>query len=705
MLLWLFTVVGLLSFYNGFFPSKDVITGINDVKADMPAQFDKLVFVVIDALRSDLIFGKSSNFKFLHSLVNSGNCIPLTGFSNPPTVTLPRLKGLTTGGTPNFLDAVLNIAETDNADSLGDTWINQLKNNDKRIHMYGDDTWLSLFPTSFDKFEGVSSFFVSDYTQVDLNVTRHLEPELENADWDALILHYLGLDHIGHKGGPLSPLMGPKQTEMDAVIRKIYESMGENTLLVVTGDHGMNEIGNHGGSSAGETSAGLAFISKRKLGSGLECPINGDGFTFYSMRPQVDIVPTISLLMGVPVPQNSLGIPIKELIPEEHWDSTLEYMCSHLQAANCDLATLKSIQETRMEASTEYKLPWLCTGLGIMAVVVIASFFQWIKCDLSNSFKLVWLLVVTLYAASMFGSSTVEEEHQFWYWGFGGLVGFCILKGYGTIYSWSIIMIGFRLMRAWKVAGQKWIGPDSYDISLYVKNHNKVRVALTLLQYAVLFYKTSFVEKPAVMSSLILKLNMEVLSGEMTLPFEFFASDHTIVLARSTFAVVGLGALLGHYRSALEVLLVTQTRMANIPLFLIFGLISSQMGSFGALEPLARLFLQYSSFFATGGSNSLASVDLSNAYNGITSYNIPLVAVLTFLSNWAGPLYWTTTCPPSSRASLSWFYTLATFSISLACFILREHLFVWTVFSPKLLYAGVWLVMQFGVQNVTWLFN
>jgi len=37
---------------------------------------------------------------------------------------------------------------------------------------------------------------------VDNNVTRHVADELKNDDWNTLVLHYLGLDHIGHKGGP-----------------------------------------------------------------------------------------------------------------------------------------------------------------------------------------------------------------------------------------------------------------------------------------------------------------------------------------------------------------------------------------------------------------------------------------------------------------------------------------------------------------------
>jgi hypothetical protein len=43
---------------------------------------------------------------------------------------------------------------------------------------------------------------LQDFTEVDHNVTRHVPTELAQGDWSALIMHYLGLDHIGHKAGP-----------------------------------------------------------------------------------------------------------------------------------------------------------------------------------------------------------------------------------------------------------------------------------------------------------------------------------------------------------------------------------------------------------------------------------------------------------------------------------------------------------------------
>lgn len=47
-------------------------------------------------------------------------------------------------------------------------------------------------------------------------------------DWDVMILHYLGLDHVGHGPGPYSPLMRPKQQEMDKIIEKIHKKLIEN---------------------------------------------------------------------------------------------------------------------------------------------------------------------------------------------------------------------------------------------------------------------------------------------------------------------------------------------------------------------------------------------------------------------------------------------------------------------------------------------
>lgn len=165
-------------------------------------------------------------------------------------------------------------------------------------------------------------------------------------------------------------------------------------------------------------------------------------------------------------------------------------------------------------------------------------------------------------------------------------------------------------------------------------------------------------------------------------------------------------------------LLITQSRATNIPLLLIFE------AQFYLLENLelslietttTSLLLQHLSFFAFGGSNAISSVDLSSAYNGVSGYNILAVGILTFVSNWTGPIFWTSATNilllrlhkqgqrdvlQQHIALLSVFVLCSLFFVMAACTVLRTHLFIWTVFSPKYLYTMAWSLGQHLCVNV-----
>jgi ethanolaminephosphotransferase len=97
------------------------------------------------------------------SLISSGAAIPFTAHATSPTITMPRIKAITTGSIPSFLDVILNFAESDTSSTLAtqDTWLAQMRQKDGKMVMYGDDTWLKLFPNTFDRADGTSSFFVA----------------------------------------------------------------------------------------------------------------------------------------------------------------------------------------------------------------------------------------------------------------------------------------------------------------------------------------------------------------------------------------------------------------------------------------------------------------------------------------------------------------------------------------------------------------
>ena len=168
-------------------------------------------------------------------------------------------------------------------------------------------------------------------------------------------------------------------------------------------------------------------------------------------------------------------------------------------------------------------------------------------------------------------------------------------------------------------------------------------------------------------------------------------------------------------------LAMTQSRATNIPLFLLFSLQNRFLSSLDlSLVEISTssLLLSFASFFAFGGSNAISSVDLSSAYNGVAGFNVVVVGVLTFVSNWAAPIYWVFAAnvlllrkqrSDGGRennvflqhvALLAVFTTFSVTSVMAACTALRTHLFIWTVFSPKYLYCMAWALGQHLVVHI-----
>lgn len=297
-----------------------------------PKTFERAVVVIIDALRYDFTVPVEDDaefhnaFPFLYeTAVKSPNNAFLRPFiADPPTTTLQRLKGLTTGTLPTFIDMGSNFAGTAIEE---DNLLLQLRDAGKKIVHLGDDTWDALFPDYFEAniSRAYDSFNVWDLHSVDNGVLEHIFPLVKperKGEWDLLIGHLLGVDHAGHRYGPAHAAMTAKLRQMDEFIRNLAAEIDEDTVLIVMGDHGMDPKGDHGGESEDEIEAALWMYSKK--------PVFGrtqPGFvtppSTAKERPanQIDLVPTLALLMGIPIPYNNLGAPIEEAFAGKKGDA------------------------------------------------------------------------------------------------------------------------------------------------------------------------------------------------------------------------------------------------------------------------------------------------------------------------------------------------------------------------------------------------
>ncbi|CAB3231757.1 unnamed protein product [Arctia plantaginis] len=342
-------LMALVLFLYGFFPLKyhsgklshldDLPNFIDGISIDGHQVYNSgentVVLMVIDGLRYDFLTEEYMPYAG-QLLKNKSACIYISR-AEPPTVTMPRIKSperkkekaqwrrtinfwrdifaMMTGSVSTFADVALNFG----APAVrGDSVLRVANSRGRKSIMYGDDTWLRLFPGLWTEYDGTTSFFVTDYTEVDNNVTRHLDKVLtpdenKKPTFDFLVLHYLGLDHIGHLEGARSSKIKPKLLEMDEVVKKIFMAMQKwdrNGVLLVCGDHGMRDAGGHGGSSPSEVLVPL-LVAKS---SDFSCPHPlGPGPTV----AQVDVAPTISWLLGGPPPGDSVGRILPALLPQD----------------------------------------------------------------------------------------------------------------------------------------------------------------------------------------------------------------------------------------------------------------------------------------------------------------------------------------------------------------------------------------------------
>jgi len=302
-----------------------------------PPAYERVVLVVVDALRYDMVVpppgGASKMPRLLAIHQKASDASHLARFvADPPTTTMQRLKGIFTGSLPTFLDVGNAFSATHVTE---DSLFRQLSASGRRVAFVGDDTWQSLFPEYLHQAWPYPSMNVHDLHTVDQGVWQHLPLLLgapqrgQSAGWEVLVAHTLGVDHAGHTHAVRSPEMDAKLDETDARVTEAVEAAlalaapggpHERTLMVVMGDHGQTLNGDHGGGTPEETDTVLLALNLGRLHRATSGTPTGSGAAAGTAAeesrgelgeappmPQLSLLPTLSLLMGLPIPYGSIG--------------------------------------------------------------------------------------------------------------------------------------------------------------------------------------------------------------------------------------------------------------------------------------------------------------------------------------------------------------------------------------------------------------
>lgn len=118
-------------------------------------------------------------------------------------------------------------------------------------------------------------------------------------DPDFLLYHSMGIDFWGHRKGAGSPEYESAIANADSILSPLMEVWRkEGYQVVITADHGMNVLGNHGGTDTAQRDVPLYIFS-----DAVKC-----GRFEEEYISQLCVAPLLCRLLGIPPAENMVGL-------------------------------------------------------------------------------------------------------------------------------------------------------------------------------------------------------------------------------------------------------------------------------------------------------------------------------------------------------------------------------------------------------------
>ncbi|XP_030327195.1 GPI ethanolamine phosphate transferase 2 isoform X5 [Strigops habroptila] len=302
-----------------------------------------------------------------------------------------------------------------------------------------------------------------------------------------------------------------------------------------------------------------------------------------------------------------------------------------------------------------------------------------------------------------------------------------------------IILICCRLLRSLNQTGVQWAHRPDFGHWLTSSEHKSELSFLAAVSLLMIFFlvqrRCSLVSKIAMALGLLGVYSYRAAIGNVIFPWQHDSKDISKGITEARFVYVFvLGIVftgtkdllksqvissdssvkstgLWEVYSGLVLLAALLFRPHNLPVLVFCLLIQTMMTKYiwrplkfdAAQITIMHYWFGQAFFYFQGNSNGIATVDVSAGFVGLESYvEIPAIFFTAF-ATYAGPVLWAIhlLCYLSSEVSRNsaavghgcFCYALMR-SLPVAVYIvlvtgLRYHLFIWSVFSPKLLYEGV----------------
>jgi predicted AlkP superfamily pyrophosphatase or phosphodiesterase len=272
---------------------------------------NRVILILSDALRYDVA---KANMGFLGHLVETRQASLYKIVGELPSLSRPMYETIHTGlpssahgivansmsrrsNKPNIFQAVKNAGKITAAAAY--YWVSELYNHapynpidDREV----DDEKLNIQHGRFyceDEYPDIELFFTAAH------LVRKISP-------DYLLLHPMGMDYHGETFGADS-----KQYRSHAIYQDkrlaplIMEWRQRGYTIFVTGDHGINADGDHGGTTSDQRDVPFYFIPPA-LGTSMGLGRGDTG----QVISHLHIAPTILKLLDVPIPRTMKYPPL-----------------------------------------------------------------------------------------------------------------------------------------------------------------------------------------------------------------------------------------------------------------------------------------------------------------------------------------------------------------------------------------------------------